>query len=111
LKRGGRIGTASAFLGGMLNFKPILSIKEGVVVPMERPRTRSKAYERMAQLVSQMGKLEQVIVVESDEQVGQQLTAVLKTVYQGTIPTYKLGAVIGTYTGPSTAGVAAITVR
>src|SRR5205823_9729658 len=44
LKRGGRIGRARALLGNMLNVKPILSIKNGMVVPVEQPRTRSKAY-------------------------------------------------------------------
>ena len=109
LKRGGRIGAASALLGGMLSFKPILSLKDGMVVAVERPRTRSKAFERIAQLVSSMGALEEVIVVESDDEVGQQLAGVLRTTYQGTISSYKLGAVIGTYTGPSTAGVVVIT--
>ncbi len=108
LKRGGRIGSASALLGGMLNFKPILSLKDGLVVPVERPRTRSKAFERVAQLVSEWGTLEQLITVESDEEVGKQLGQALQTVYSGNIPTYKLGAVIGTYTGPSAAGVVGI---
>ncbi len=108
LRRGGRIGAAQALVGGMLSFKPILSLKNGEVVPVERPRTRSKAFERIGQLVSEMGSLEQVIVVTSDDEVGQQLTQVLKTTYQGSIASYRLGAVIGTYTGPSTGGVVAI---
>ena len=111
LKRGGRIGTASALLGGMLSFKPILSLKDGQVVAVERPRTRSKAFERIAQLVGSMGALEEVIIVESDDEVGQQLARVLRTTYQGAISSYKLGAVIGTYTGPNTAGVAVMTAK
>src|SRR6266849_2079113 len=111
LRRGGRIGAASALLGGMLSFKPILSLKDGQVVPVERPRTRSKAFERIAQLVGGMGALEEVIIVESDDEVGQQLIQALKTTYKGTIATYKLGAVIGTYTGPSTCGVVAIAAK
>jgi DegV family protein with EDD domain len=111
LKRGGRIGAASALLGGMLSFKPILSLKDGQVVAVERPRTRSKAFERIAQLVGGMGALEEVIIVESDDEVGQQLARVLRTAYQGAISSYKLGAVIGTYTGPNTAGVVVITAK
>src|SRR5215472_8807712 len=111
LKRGGRIGAASALMGGMLSFKPILSLKDGQVMAVERPRTRSKAFERIAQLVSEMGPLEQLIVVTSDDEVGQQLIQTLKTTYQGSISSYKLGAVIGTYTGPNTAGVAVITAK
>ena len=111
VKRGGRIGGAAAFLGTMLNFKPIISLKDGEVVPVERPRTRSKAYTRIAQLLSEMGELESVTIAESDEEVGQQLTEALKTAYQGDIPAYKLGAVLGTHTGPGTAAIAAISAR
>ncbi len=111
VKRGGRIGGAAAFLGTMLNFKPIISLKDGEVVPVERPRTRSKAYTRIAQLLSEMGELESVTIAESDEEVGQQLTEALKTAYQGDILAYKLGAVLGTHTGPGTAAIAAISAR
>src|SRR5216683_3273807 len=55
--------------------------------------------------------LEEVIIVESDDEVGQQLARVLRTTYQGAISSYKLGAVIGTYTGPNTAGVVVITAK
>jgi fatty acid kinase fatty acid binding subunit len=105
LKRGGRIGGAKALLGNMLNVKPILAIKNGIVVPVEQPRTRSKANARIAQLVAEMGQLEQFAIVESDAEAGQQLAQALQAVYPHTIPTYKLGAVVGTYTGPGTAGV------
>jgi DegV family protein with EDD domain len=111
LRRGGRIGAAGALLGGMLSVKPILSLKDGEVVAVERPRTRTRAFERIAQLVNDMGELEQAIVVESDEEVGRQLAQALKTTYHGTIAIYKLGAVIGTYTGPNTAGVVAVSAK
>jgi DegV family protein with EDD domain len=111
LKRGGRIGGARALLGNILSVKPILSFKNGVIVPLEQPRTRSKAYGRIAQLVSEMGEVEEMAVIESDEEVGQQLVRSLKSVYQGEIPTYKLGAVLGAYAGPGTAGVIVITAK
>lgn len=111
LKRGGRIGPAAALLGGMLSFKPILSLKAGEVVAIERPRTLRKAFERVTQLVSEMGTLEQLLIVESDEHIGQQLAQVLQPSYDGIISTYKLGAVIGTYTGPNAAGVVGISAK
>jgi DegV family protein with EDD domain len=108
VKRGGRIGAAQALLGNMLSMKPIISLREGEVVPVERPRTRSKAYERVAQLVSEMGKVEHISLAEASAEVGQQLAAALKSVYSGDLPTYKLGAVLGTHTGPGTAAVAVV---
>jgi DegV family protein with EDD domain len=111
LRRGGRIGGAAAFLGNMLSVKPIVSLKEGEVVAVERPRTRSKAYERVAQLVSEMGSIEHISVAESNEEVGQQLVGVLRKTYHGDLPIYKLGAVLGTHTGPGTAAVAVIVAK
>ena len=43
LAKGGRTGKAQAFLGGALQFKPILSIREGEAHPVDRPRTRKRA--------------------------------------------------------------------
>lgn len=109
VKRGGRIGGARALLGNMLSVKPIVSLKEGEVVPVEQPRTRSKAYARIAQLVREMGNVEQLSIAESNDEVGQQLVEALKPVYSGNLPIYKLGAVLGTHTGPGTAAVSVVT--
>ena len=100
VKRGGRIGAASAVLGNMLSVKPIISLKEGEVVTVERPRTRGKAFDRMAQILKESGQIEQIAIAESNEQVGKQLVEALKPVYDDQIPIYKLGPVIGTHTGP-----------
>ncbi|HCJ36177.1 MAG TPA: DegV family protein [Ktedonobacter sp.] len=109
LKRGGRIGGAKALLGNILSVKPILSFKNGEIVSIEQPRTRNKAYARIAQLVKDRGAVEEIAVIESDEAVGQQLVQSLKSAYPGEIPTYKLGAVLGAFAGPGTAGVMVIT--
>ncbi|HEU5380584.1 MAG TPA: DegV family protein [Ktedonobacteraceae bacterium] len=111
VRRGGRIGGASAMLGNMLSFKPIISLKDGEVVPVERPRTRGKAYARVAQMLTEMGKLEYVAIAESNAEVGQQLREALKDVYTGELPIYRLGAVLGTHTGPGTAAIAVVTAR
>ncbi len=109
LKRGGRVGGARALLGNLLSVKPLLSLKNGIVVPVEEPRTRSKAYARIAQMLREMEKPEQLTIVESDEEVGHQLAQAIKEVYPEAIPTYKLGAVVGTYAGPGAGGIAFVT--
>lgn len=111
LKRGGRVGGAKAFLGNMLSVKPILAIKDGTVKGIEQPRTRSKANARITQLVGEMGQFEQFGIVESDAEAGQQLTSALKAVYPHEISAYKLGAAVGTYAGPGTAGVVLVTAQ
>lgn len=109
VKRGGRIGGARALLGNMLSVKPIVSLKDGEVVPVEQPRTRSKAYARIAQLLSEMGPIEHLSIAESNDEVGTQLATALKAVYSKEIPRYKLGAVLGTHTGPGTVAIAVVT--
>jgi DegV family protein with EDD domain len=52
LKRGGRIGAASAWIGSTLKVKPILTV-ENEMTPVERVRTSSRAFERMVDYARQ----------------------------------------------------------
>jgi fatty acid-binding protein DegV len=88
--------------------KPLLAVQAGQVVPLENVRTRTKAYERLGQLVAELGRLEALAVVETDPAAGDQLQAVLRSVWAGPIETFTLGPVVGTHAGPGAAGVAAI---
>ena len=53
LHRGGRIGGAQRFLGTALNLKPILTVQDGRVEPVERVRTRGKALDRVVEVVAE----------------------------------------------------------
>src|SRR6476469_238252 len=50
LRRGGRIGSASAFLGSALAIKPILELADGHIRPLEKMRTSSRALARLEEL-------------------------------------------------------------
>ena len=50
LQKGGRIGKAQALAGSLLNVKPILTVEDGVIVPLGRVRGRQKALEEFAKL-------------------------------------------------------------
>jgi DegV family protein with EDD domain len=108
VKRGGRIGAARALLGNMLSVKPIVALKAGEVVPVEQPRTRSKAYARVAQIASELLPFEDIVIAQSSAEVGEQLAAALKTVYPEPIQRYNLGAVLGAHTGPGIVAVIVI---
>ena len=109
LQRGGRIGKARQLLGTLLNVKPMLTVKGGAVLPLENVRTRSKAHERIAQLLEKLGPIEIVGIAESDEEIGQQLTKAIRAVYAGPIEHFRLGPVVGTHSGPGTSAVCAVT--
>jgi len=111
LHRGGRIGGAQRFIGSALNLKPILTLKDGKVEGMERIRTKSKAHDRVIELVAEKVKgktnirLATLHANASDdakallERAAQRLNPV-ETIFTEVSP------VIGTHTGPGTVGLA-----
>ncbi len=50
LRRGGRLGAVQAMLGTMLQFKPIIMVKDGKLEPVERVRTMPKAVARLREI-------------------------------------------------------------
>ncbi len=52
LEKGGRIGKASALLGTILKIKPLLTLKDGQIVPLEKVRGKNQAIERIVQIVA-----------------------------------------------------------
>lgn len=106
LQRGGRIGQAQRVVGTLLNVKPIITLRDGVVTAMDTPRTRRRAFERLAELVRERAPVESVIIGQSSPDLGDQLEAVVRAVYDGPIDRMWAGPAIGTHVGPGAAGVA-----
>lgn len=110
LAKGGRIGKGQAFLGTLLKINPILAIRMSEVVPVERVRTRSRAVERMCEIVTGLGKLRELSVMRTTEpaeaeDVIRRLSPVFppERVYRASI-----GPSMGTQVGPNAIGVALI---
>ncbi|MGB9857597.1 MAG: DegV family protein [Dictyoglomaceae bacterium] len=53
LYRGGRIGAAQAWMGSILQIKPILELRNGVIEPVERVRTKQKVKERILEIMKE----------------------------------------------------------
>lgn len=111
LRRGGRIGGAQAFLGGLLDMKPILELRDGRVEPVERVRTKKKAIERVLDLiVEKAGGKSPIRLATIHAAAPAEAAAVLE------LATRRLGAVesifadasptVATHTGPGTVGIA-----
>lgn len=105
LKRGGRIGGASALIGSLMNVKPLVEVRDGEVLGLERVRTRSKAQERVGQIAASQGEIEALAVVRSNDEVGEQFTSIAKTFWSGPIYQYVLGPVVGAHAGPGAGGI------
>jgi DegV family protein with EDD domain len=108
LRRGGRIGSAQAWIGSALKIKPILSI-EGEILPVERVRTHGRAVERLVQEMREKRELgadiyfiQHVRAPETAERLVERGREVF-----GRDPEVisEIGPVIGTHTGPGLIGV------
>ena len=107
LRRGGRIGRASAMLGSVLQVKPVLCIRDGVVEPLERVRTFERALNRIIELAKAVDRGKGVCAVvghadaEKDAQkVGKALEPIAET-----LMIQPLGPVVGAHGGPGVVGV------
>jgi len=62
---GGRIGKAKALLGSLLNVKPVLTLKDGEVVPAGQVRSRSKGMDRLFEFVKTGNRIEELSVIHN----------------------------------------------
>jgi DegV family protein with EDD domain len=102
LRRGGRIGAAQALLGSMLKINPIITMKDGVVEPAGRTRSRAKAIDQLYDFATSYAHIEEVAVEdtacpEEAEALVQRLDSIFpkERIYRS-----KMTPVIGTHTGP-----------
>lgn len=117
LRRGGRIGGAAAFLGTLLDYKPLLEIRDGRIEAVERVRSIGKAIERMIQLTEarvagKAGPLHLAVVQADAPEEGAALMEQVKQrfgdrpIVDSLITT--VSPVLGTHTGPGTLGLIAL---
>ena len=108
LAKGGRIGKAQAFLGGALQFKPILSIRDGEAHPVDRPRTRRRAMARIVEIVRELAPIRRMHVsyTTGREHALAILHEVADLVEPERLIESRFGPVLGTHLGPNTIGVA-----
>jgi DegV family protein with EDD domain len=113
LQRGGRIGRAAALVGTLLSVKPILSVRDGEVAPVERVRTMNGALRRLVELAVALGPVERLGVVDSDSEANaSEVERQLRAHYPDlTIDRGELGPVVGTHGGPGVVGVGVLLAR
>ena len=110
LQRGGRIGRAQALVGSLLNFKPLLLVREGQVLPIERPRSRASAMRRIVDVAASQGKIQKIGVAEGDapEIMDELVRMVGERVPGVPVDRGEIGIVLGTHAGPGVFGVAVL---
>src|SRR5215216_117050 len=111
LRRGGRIGAARAWIGTTLKIKPILTLEEEIT-PVERVRTRSRAFERLMDYARQRheaGADAWVVQHVQDPENAERLVEACRPIF-GTEPVFtsEVGPVIGAHVGPGLLGVGGV---
>ncbi|MBE0447911.1 MAG: DegV family protein [Actinobacteria bacterium] len=109
LELGGRIGKASALVGSILNIKPILTLDDGIVVPLKKVKGRKKLYKEIVEIMKKTAaKKIKVGMIHAD---APEIIADLENLIRAEGIKYdmlissEIGSVIGTYVGPGTFGV------
>jgi DegV family protein with EDD domain len=111
LRKGGRIGGASAWIGGALKIKPILTI-DREIVPVERVRTRARSLERLrgyARQLHESGADAWVVQHIQDPETAELLAGDCHEIF-GSKPAFisEIGPVIGAHVGPGLIGIGAV---
>lgn len=114
LRRGGRIGVASALLGSALAIKPLLALSDGHIAAIEKVRTSLRALSRLEELALQAAEAAgesgvDIAVHHLDSQTRatdlvERLRA--RVASTTTVVLVELGAVVGAHVGPGTIAVA-----
>ncbi|HZB18603.1 MAG TPA: DegV family protein, partial [Blastococcus sp.] len=118
LRRGGRIGKAGALVGSALSIKPILGLREGHIVPLERVRTSTRAIARLEDLAVEAamsvpsgfdGADVAVHHLDSPERAERLAERLRARLGQGAdVRVVGLGAVVGAHVGPGTLAAAVV---
>lgn len=113
LRRGGRIGAAQALLGTALSVKPILHVREGRIVPLEKVRTASKGVARLEALAAAAAgdgpadaAVHHLAAPERAQALTERLRARLPDLRQ--LHVSEIGAVVGAHVGPGVLGVVVV---
>jgi DegV family protein with EDD domain len=107
LRRNGRIGRVAALLGGLMALKVLITVSDGIVVPLDKVRTRARSLQRVQQLIEADAPFYGPVLVghTHDPAAGEALVAALQTRFpEQEVLLCEVGPAIGAHAGPGTVG-------
>jgi DegV family protein with EDD domain len=109
LRKGGRISGTQAAIGSLLSVKPIIMVKHGEVTTADRVRTRSKARERLLELIFER-PVERIAILHTVapdvEEFRSEILRRLPDIDPETVTIELVGASVGPHLGPGCVGAA-----
>ncbi len=111
LKKGGRLSSTVAFVGGMLNLKPLIEVEDGKLKVLGTARGMKKAYAQLSQLCARYGGVDETmpVVLGYTGNDDQQLRDYMEhgcELWQGVDRVSAIGATIGVHAGPGAVAAA-----
>lgn len=111
LRRSGRVSWARAMVGELLNIKPLVELRFGIIERLAQVRTRSQGILRLSEALNSWGPLERLAILHTNvEAAARQLLEDLKPKLPVPPLVVNVTTVIGTHTGPNGLGLAAVPV-
>ncbi len=114
LRKGGRIGSAQAWLGSALKIKPILAL-EDEITPVERVRTSGRAFQRMEDFLTELresGRDAWVVQhIQAPDEAARLADRGREILGNEPLLVSEIGPVIGTHVGPGLLGVGGVPAR
>lgn len=114
LRIGGRIGTASALVGSLLQIKPILTVADGKTHLLDKVRTKKRALNEITNIffndTKQFGLGDVIVHHINCESEALELAKLLENEIGRRVDICPIGPVIGTHVGPGALGIAYYTV-
>jgi DegV family protein with EDD domain len=110
LKRGGRIGEVAAFLGSILNIKPVISVDRGALIAVDKVRGFGQAVTRMVDhIVAHVPRGARAVVgvmhAAAREAADRLQEEVVGRLHPEEVFVAEAGPVIGTHAGPGAIGL------
>ncbi len=105
LKRGGRLSNTTAFIGTLLNIKPVIGLVDGKLVPVGKERGKKKAMETIISKVPENVKKISIAHVQNISEAEQYKIELEKRFVNAVITIDELGPVVGSHLGPKAIGL------
>ena len=107
LRKGGRIGAAGSLLGSMLSIKPLIEVRDGVVEPAGKQRTRTKALSYLVKVVEEHAQqIESIYVTHAACDDVDSFVQRIQSLVETDVLVGQVGPVVGAHAGIGTIGVA-----
>ncbi len=105
LEKGGRITKTAAIVAELLDIKPVLTARDGLIEPIGKLRGKKKIYNKLLDLIRDNPEFDEeaaeFIVIDSCREYGDKLEETIKSEFENAkiIRRYEFGPIVGTHTG------------